>query len=394
MTVQTFFKSLPDKLLVLIDIINEEGFKVGFIGGICRDFILFQKIGNDFDCELRPIDPSKLDNQWENLFAILKENYNVSRLSYNVIKLECDDFTVEMTYPRIEVFNGEMGHSNFEAKFIADKDYKEGFVRRDFTVNSILFEKYYDKIKLVDPLGGVIHLNEKKLIVCGKNFINDPVRFLRAIRFKIKLDFNYSYELKHLLLHMPLEGLSNFYVKKELEKSGNAVDMFVEILKFKKDIFPNEDILIKNIKSFLKVSNYISKDFEGLIKSICLTSKIDTIIRKSFLKYFSLSSKKYQILPSYNFTKFKFHQDLNLIIQSEKFNEFCDLVTKLQKLECLKSNDELLRFFIKEFGIKRISLQNFKKIIFEKISLSNDERSLYPKDQYQQILIAKKLCQI
>ena len=61
--------------------------------------------------------------------------------------------------------------------------------RRDFTVNAL----YYDPVNdvILDYYGGVEHLKRKELHIIGDTatrFSEDPVRMLRAIRFKAKLN--------------------------------------------------------------------------------------------------------------------------------------------------------------------------------------------------------------
>ena len=50
--------------------------------------------------------------------------------------------------------------------------------------------------KVIDPLGGIKDLGKRELEICGSdNFLLDPVRILRAFRFKHKLGFSFSKNL-------------------------------------------------------------------------------------------------------------------------------------------------------------------------------------------------------
>ncbi len=65
--------------------------------------------------------------------------------------------------------------------------------RRDFTVNAL----YYDPVNdvVLDYYGGVEHLKRKELHIIGDTatrFSEDPVRMLRAVRFKAKLNLTTS----------------------------------------------------------------------------------------------------------------------------------------------------------------------------------------------------------
>lgn len=65
--------------------------------------------------------------------------------------------------------------------------------RRDFTINSLavsLKDENYGEI--VDPFGGIYHLEQKTVktpLEPGRTFSDDPLRMMRAIRFACKLNF-------------------------------------------------------------------------------------------------------------------------------------------------------------------------------------------------------------
>ncbi len=79
-----------------------------------------------------------------------------------------------------------------EGRLLDDNVYgsmEDDALRRDFTVNSL----YYDPLeeRIVDFLGGVGDIGARRLSLIGKpaeRFAEDPVRMLRVLRFKAKLD--------------------------------------------------------------------------------------------------------------------------------------------------------------------------------------------------------------
>lgn len=78
------------------------------------------------------------------------------------------------------------------------KNIEEDLKRRDLTINSIAVNlKTYE---ILDINGGLKDLEEKKIRpISEQNFINDPLRLLRAYRFEAMLGFNFNEELTKII---------------------------------------------------------------------------------------------------------------------------------------------------------------------------------------------------
>lgn len=241
MSIDDFYSQLYPEVKKIVQLINDHGFKVGFIGGAVRDFYLMSSHvkTTDFDCELRPVgDSSDFAERFSKLQLLLAKSYKVELLSFNVLRLMCEDFECEFSLPRIEKFKNEFSHSNFSATFISDLDYEHGFARRDFTLNAIMIEVFNCRGTLIDPLGGKSDLERGLLVPCGESFFKDPVRFLRAVRFELKLTkksekvYKLAPELIEAFKQVKLEYLPAHYIRSEMKNSEQGVMFFKHLFMY------------------------------------------------------------------------------------------------------------------------------------------------------------------
>lgn len=100
----------------------------------------------------------------------------------------------------------------------------EDLYRRDFTINALAIPIYLDKKigDIIDPLGGIKDLNEKKIrVLHDKSFIDDPTRIFRAVRFSIRLGFTiepHTYSLiKSAIKNGALRTVGIARIRKEIE---------------------------------------------------------------------------------------------------------------------------------------------------------------------------------
>ena len=166
---------LPDELIKLVRLIFSHGCKTSLVGGAIRDYFLEGKVSDDFDLELRPIRPTEnILDQYKVLIKNLDQVYNTENLPYNMIRIDVEHLCFELTLPRIETYSCDFHHSNFDASFIADLDYSKGCKRRDFTINSMLYEYDGTSFHLIDPLDGKEDLDNRLLKPCSEDFDKDP----------------------------------------------------------------------------------------------------------------------------------------------------------------------------------------------------------------------------
>lgn len=226
-----FEKQIPGSFHPLLDELLRRGYSPTLVGGSVRDFFLTGVVGKDWDIELNHPSMPFDKNQWKDLGKDLSAFGKMTFLPYEIIRLENGDHQFELSPPRKEIFTEENHHSNFTAEFDYRLPFSEAIKRRDFTVNSmgIKFNSKKD-FEVLDPLEGQRHLFEKVLHPAGPDFYKDPVRFLRAIRFALKLGFTYSKELEEQLQKMQVK-FSPTYLWNEMQKSGDPVNCLRNMLK-------------------------------------------------------------------------------------------------------------------------------------------------------------------
>jgi tRNA nucleotidyltransferase/poly(A) polymerase len=229
----SFISQLPDSWVEVYSVLRGQGLIPTLVGGVPRDFFLFQTVGRDWDVELTHPTVSFNKDTWKELSRALSPLGKVSFLPYEIIRLKVGEVDYEFSPPRREIFPSnwqQAGHSNFSAEFDLGLAFEESIKRRDFTINAMgLRFLEANKIQLLDPLQGLVHLEQKILHPCGADFSKDPVRFLRALRFSLKFHFHFSQELKAILEAMPVESLTPSYVWSEIKKSSHPVEMLHEL---------------------------------------------------------------------------------------------------------------------------------------------------------------------
>ncbi|MCT4642674.1 MAG: hypothetical protein N4A33_10310 [Bacteriovoracaceae bacterium] len=278
------FKSqLPLQILDVLKTINAQGFSAGLIGGFTRDYLIEGSFSYDIDIEVRKKN-KKAD--YKNLCEALEANIEND---FEIITFCQGDYNFEISRPRIENYKEDISHKNFSFKFVETFD--NAFKRRDFTLNAIMFLYDEGRFELVDPCNGVLDLSNRVLNNCSDDFIFDPVRYLRAYRFKEKLKFSFSENLENKLEQMKNYDFSAHYLRSEANKSPRP-------LSFLKNVFGIEE------DPLIIFDNHRRKLDESINKSISLKNK-----RKMLLEKLGFSVKGVFNIESLNEKSFKTLKD-------------------------------------------------------------------------------------
>lgn len=209
--------------------------KVEFIlvGGMPRDILGKFPVKFDFDIEVWPKDFQVVSEDWIGpIFKVIEREFpKTDVLRFNIIRVHVEKKEFEFSPPRREFYikDSEVRHDGFEVKFSPIGSFKEAWMRRDFTINSIGINLLTEEV--IDPFGGREDLRRRILKSKNPDFHLDPVRLLRAIRFEISKKFSVSDELLKKMYKCDLTNLSHFYLAKEAAKSGQISLFFRKFLK-------------------------------------------------------------------------------------------------------------------------------------------------------------------
>ena len=250
-----FDKTLIDKdAKKVVKTLNKAGHETYLVGGCIRDLLLGHK-PKDFD-----IATSATPEQ-------VHKTFKRSRLIGRRFRLVHIMFS-SRKYIEVATFRSGKVKTASDGSIVRDNLYgtlKEDAFRRDFSVNGL----YYDiqKSQVIDYVDGLEALNNSEIRMIGKpveRFKEDPVRMMRAIRFKVKLGATIDSKISksitnqaHLLTNIPAARLYDECIK--LFHNENACEIFEQLLKFGllNYLFPQTEKTLFINKTLLNTSKRI-----------------------------------------------------------------------------------------------------------------------------------------
>ena len=157
--------------------VRNAGFEIFFVGGAVRDLVL----GNT---------PSDIDMVTTALPQDIYELFPGSEMvgaCFGVVLVKFEGFVFEIATCREERLYND-GRRPEEVTFTTDV--KKDLLRRDFTVNAMLYDPVAGEV--IDHVGGLQDIKKRLLRVVGvpqERFGEDYLRMFRAIRFAARLQF-------------------------------------------------------------------------------------------------------------------------------------------------------------------------------------------------------------
>jgi poly(A) polymerase len=164
--------------------LNDQGFEAYLVGGCVRDLLL-GKSPKDFDVATSA-HPEEVNELFRNSRMIGRRFRIVHvRFGRDIVEVATFRGPHKEVDTESHTEGGRILNDNIYGTFYED------IFRRDFAMNAL----YYDvnTKTVIDEVGGLQDIEEKKIRLIGdteNRYREDPVRMLRAIRFKAKLGFN------------------------------------------------------------------------------------------------------------------------------------------------------------------------------------------------------------
>ena len=172
---------LPDKVKLIIQKLQDEGFEAYAVGGCVRDSLL-GKEPNDWD-----ITTSASPLQVKSLFRRTID----TGIQHGTVTIMLGKDGFEVTTYRIDGIYEDGRHPK---QVTFTKSLEEDLKRRDFTINAMA---YNDKAGIVDLFDGLKDIDRGVIRAVGDpvdRFTEDALRILRAVRFAAQLDYEIAEE--------------------------------------------------------------------------------------------------------------------------------------------------------------------------------------------------------
>ena len=186
-------RSLPVELLRILKETPELQ-QAYLVGGCVRDVLLNIPV-KDFDVEVFGI-------SYQQLAGVLARwgKTDLVGQSFGAVKLTvAPGQTFDFTIPRRDS-KVAPGHKGFEITFDSSISPQEAAARRDFTINSLMYDPRRDEI--LDFFGGRGDLQNRILRHTSPAFTEDPLRVLRGMQFAARFDLKAADETIELCRSM------------------------------------------------------------------------------------------------------------------------------------------------------------------------------------------------
>lgn len=230
--------------LAVTDTLTDAGFQALLVGGCVRDLLLGAK-PKDFD-----VATSATPEEVRALFRrsrLVGRRFRIAHVRFGRNEvIEVSTFRRFAASPEVE---DDQKHSE-EGLLLRDNVYgtlEEDAFRRDFTINALYYDPRTEEV--LDYMDGLNDLGRRQLRCIGESAVRlreDPVRLLRALRFKAKLNFELDPEISDELAEtaerlaaIPPARLFDEVSKMLLSSYAERAWRVMEDTPVRKALFPN-----------------------------------------------------------------------------------------------------------------------------------------------------------
>ncbi|PCI19566.1 MAG: poly(A) polymerase [Piscirickettsiaceae bacterium] len=210
----------------MTDRLVKAGFQAYLVGGCVRDLLLGMS-PKDFDVSTNA-EPEQIQALFKNC-RLIGRRFRLAHIHFGRHIIEVATFRG----PHIK-HDKNNSHAHKDGRLLRDNVYgtlEEDAWRRDFTVNALYLDAQNKTV--LDYVGGINDHQNKILRLMGEpitRYKEDPVRLLRAVRFKAKLNFRFDAkteapmnEVAPLLKDIPSARLYDEILKLFLNTKANDI---------------------------------------------------------------------------------------------------------------------------------------------------------------------------
>jgi tRNA nucleotidyltransferase (CCA-adding enzyme) len=205
---------ISDAVLKLCKSVSLAGGRALVVGGWVRDHLLGHDT-NDYDIEVYNVEAAQLRELLDRQGRVdaVGEAFTVYKVK---LREGNQSFVVDVSLPRRESKTGR-GHRGFVVEGDPYMSFEEAARRRDFTINSIMYDPLTDED--LDYYGGREDLKNKIIrIVDPQTFVEDSLRVLRAMQLASRLEFTIDPATVELCRSIELSDLPAERIWAEVEK--------------------------------------------------------------------------------------------------------------------------------------------------------------------------------
>ena len=229
---------IDDNAVDIVHKLTDAGFEAYLVGGCVRDLLCGMK-PKDFD-----VATNATPAQVKDLFRrarLVGRRFPIAHVRYGRELIEVSTFRQQ---------DSELRETDDQGLILRDHafgDLADDAFRRDFTVNALYYDAHSNEI--IDFVGGLEDMQHKRLRFIGDPAVRlaeDPVRYLRAIRFVAKLGFELDPAIRALaedtaerLEAIPSARLFDEFLKLFLSGYGEAAWLALRDTALARSLFPS-----------------------------------------------------------------------------------------------------------------------------------------------------------